>query len=234
MGNDLSSTIDVSKDVLTKTITNLESNGNISESSQLVNIEGGVINNNGTNCPEGSVINIGNYSNISSDAIMSATADAFADVVLDLTADLENEIPSSWIPGATSTTVTKDKTTIKNIVENHLKSTCNSTKVQQITQLSDVIVNNTCGELNIQNMNVQSLSCASDAIANATQNIEAHVSTTASNQTNTYYYIFIGIIFILFFIMVVLLLSGKFVFGFILFVIFLLLSALGFQLFYNS
>lgn len=204
MGNKTSSTIDVQKDILNKTMNNLDLQGNLSNVSQTVDISNTTINVDGTNCPNGAIVSIGNYNNITADTIITAVAEAYADVVLDMSSDLNNSIPANWVPGADVNNSITDKATLKNMMENHLKSTCNETNINQRTTVSDVIINNMCGNVDISNKNVAALSCASDAMTEAVQNIEADMSTTASNSSSSMNWIWIvviivGIVIIIFF-----------------------------------
>lgn len=184
MGSTQSSTIDVQKDILNKTMNSLETQGNITKVSQTVDLNNTTINVDGRDCPSGAIVSIGNYNNITADTIMTAVADAYADVVMDLSSQLENNIPASWVPGANTDSKITDKVTLKNMMENHLKSTCNDTSINQRTTVSDVVINNMCGNVDISNKNVAALSCASDAMAQAVQEIEADISTEAKNSSS--------------------------------------------------
>lgn len=185
MGNNTSSTIDVSKEIYNTTLTNLKNNGNITEVELVNNIQNTTLKLDGQACPDTKTkINIGNFNTLTSDAILSAAAEAYADTMATMASELSNTVSANFVPGSDVDVYTSDRQTVVSAMKSYLESTCNATKVNQQNNLNNVMVDVTCAELDITNSNVQTMSCALDSMSQSTNKLTADLSTEASNSVN--------------------------------------------------
>lgn len=229
MGNNTSSTIDVSKEIYNTTLTNLQNNGNITQTDLVNNINNTTITLNGQACPDTKTkINIGNFNNLTSDAILTAAAESYADTMATMASKLSNTIAANIVPGSDINAYTSDRQKVASAMKSYLESTCNTSRIHQQNNLNNVMVDVTCAELDISNSNVQTMSCALDSMSKSTNKLTADLSTEASNSSSNTTIIIIVVIAVL--LLVVMMISANS--GVIIIIIIIAAVAIIFVVFY--
>ena len=178
-------TVDITKALYTMTMNNLNQSGNLEYTNQSNTIEGNNFYLDGSECDSNqpATMSIGNYSEINADALLEATASAFAKIAYDLKDDIKNDVKSDIMK--TINTTTKSETEIKNELIEQILQNCNNIENYQKIKFLNNNVNIKCGSFDITNKNVQKLDCMINAVSDVKQDIEATIQNKVVTETGS-------------------------------------------------